>query len=1024
MTMSDLVLGLDLGPASIGWALIDEQNPRIVDAGVRVFPEGVDRDTQGRELSKSAQRRLARAMRRQIARRSRRKRQLRKLLVESRLLPEIALLPRDDQRRTEWERDEFRKEDPYSLRTRAILEDQRLELHEIGRVLVHLNQRRGFRSNRRADRAAKKETSALLQEIGELNQKIGNQTLGQYLAGQRPEDQPGDRGKHHLVQLRGLHTRRDMYEREFAAVWEHQRQFHPDLLTDDLREKIKGIIFFQRELRPPSPGLVGRCELEPRLPRCPRADRRAERFRLLNEINNLRVIDLSRHSENTLGDTQRQELLSYLSKAKERTFDQIRKHLFEQSENIRFNLETGGRKKMHGMPVDAMLAHKDRLGKAWYKTPDDLKDRIVAAIIDDEPKRLAYLLSQAGLDENLAESILDVADLEDGYTSYSLHAIKKLLPALEKGLPLTSRDVDKPCAIREAGYLLPWQRKVDGRAQLPEPPDVTNPLVRQALHEVRKTVNAILREFVERQRHRLSVIHVELARDVRGTAKQRAQYAAEINEQHRRRDDAADKIREFGCKATKEAIDRYLLWKEQGEECLYCGRTLGMAALLGGEVHLDHILPFRRSLDDSLMNKVVCCRDCNDQKRDRTPFEWLAKTDPRRYETIIQRGRKLPYPKQRRLLVESIELDDFFARQLVDTAYITSQVHEYVRCLCPDVLCIKGQHTGTLRRRWGLNTVLSRDGSDLKNRDDHRHHAVDAIVVALTNRTRLQALADVFRRHGEGFEEQLPEPWSSFRADAERAVNEIRVSYRVRRRVAGSLHRDTIYGPTDKPGEYVCRKALEDLTPAMVPKIRDRTVRELIEARLRLHGIEPGRGEGKIPAETWKEPLWMPTPYRSEFASKIPIRKVRLVIPSESIRPIRSGTAYVEPGNTHHLCLFEVADNSGKTRREAVFVTMLEAVERLRKREPLVRRSHPTNPNARFLMSLAGNELVLLQHNGKEDLYRFETAASTSQQMWFRHHTFAGKSSDKWGRISKMPNTLVARKVTVDPLGRIRTASD
>ncbi len=1021
--MSAYVLGLDLGPSSLGWALLDEREGEIAATGVRVFPEGVDRDTQGREISKNAQRRLARAMRRQIARRAGRKRHLREVLVGAGLLPEVALLPREDQRRTDWERDEFKKDDPYTLRSRAF--GERLGPHEIGRVLVHLNQRRGFRSNRKADRAAKKETSDLLVEIGELAAKLGDRTLGQYLADQRPEDRPGERSKHHLVRLRGLHTRRDMYEREFAAIWEHQHQFHPDVLTDDLRERIKGVIFFQRELRPPSPGLVGRCELEPRLPRCARADRRAQRFRLLNEVNNLRVIDLSHRSERKLTDEERSELLAFLSQKKERKFDEIRKHLFEQHENTRFNLEAGERPKMYGMPVDAMLAHKDRLGKAWHKTPNDLKDRIVAAIIDDEPARLGYLLAQAGFDEAVAESLLDGAELEDGYVSYSLHAIKKLLPFLEKGLPLTSREADKPCAICEAGYMLPWQRKVDGLAQLPEPPEVTNPLVRQALHEVRKTINAILREFVERKGHRLSAIHVELAREVRGTAKQRALRAREIEKRHRLRDDAADTIREYGCKATAEAIDRYLLWKEQGEECLYCGRALGMAALLGGEVQIDHILPYRRSLDDSLMNKVVTCPHCNAvEKQDRTPFEWLAKTDVARYETILQRARKLHYAKQKRLLVESIELDDFFARQLVDTAYITSQVHEYVRCLCPDVLCMKGQHTSTLRRQWGLNTVLSRDGSDLKNRDDHRHHAVDAIVVALTNRRRLQALADVFKRRGDGIEGQLPEPWSNFRADVEKAVNEIHVSYRVRRRVAGALHDKTIYGPTDTPGEFACRKALEDLTPAMVPKIRDRVVRELVEARLHSHGIEPGRRKGEIPAETWKEPLWMPTPRRSEFAGKIPIRKVRLVIRNDSIRAIRDGSAFVEPGSTHHLCIFEVVDSNGKTRREAVFVTMLDAAERLANHQPLIQRAHPTKPNTCFLMSLAGNELVLLQHKGKEDLYRFETAASTSQQMWFRHHTFAGKSSDKWGRISKKPNTLVARKVTVDPLGRIRTAND
>src|SRR6516165_10514886 len=137
-----LTLGLDLGSNSIGWALIDEQAERIVAAGVRVFPEGVERTQQGTEQSKNLQRRVARGMRRQIARRARRKRILRKALIAAGLLPEVAGLPADDPLRVEWEREQFKNADPLALRSRALR--QRLEPHQIGRAFIHVNQRRGF----------------------------------------------------------------------------------------------------------------------------------------------------------------------------------------------------------------------------------------------------------------------------------------------------------------------------------------------------------------------------------------------------------------------------------------------------------------------------------------------------------------------------------------------------------------------------------------------------------------------------------------------------------------------------------------------------------------------------------------------------------------------------------------------------------------------------------------------------------------------------------------------------------------
>src|SRR5690606_5018293 len=148
---------------------------------------------------------------------------------------------------------------------------------------------------------------------------------------------------------------------------------------------------------------------------------------------------------------------------------------------------------------------------------------------------------------------------------------------------------------------------------------------------------------------------------------------------------------------------------------------------------------------------------------------------------------------------------------------------------------------------------------------------------------------------------------------------------------------------------------------------------------------------------------------------KIPIHKVRLVRKEKTIRPIRDGKAYVKPGNTHHVCLFEITTPDSRKRKDAIFVTVLDAVERVKHGEEIIQREHPEYPNDKFLFSLSANEMVLLKHDGKEDLYRFEKAASTTGQMWFRHHTAAGKSSDKIGQVSKRPSTLECRKVTVDP---------
>jgi CRISPR-associated endonuclease Csn1 len=1055
-------LGLDVGSNSVGWAAISESDGKLLGMGVRVFPEGVDRDTRGAEHSKNEGRRIARGHRRQIARRARRKSAVRRALREAGFwadATDAAVVTTD----------------PYTLRAKGL--DEKLTLPELGRVLLHLAQRRGFLSNRKADRGQRTENSETLQQISALAVAIeqsGSRTLGEYLHRVGTgEIQVAD---HHQ---RGWHTRRDMFEHEFNRLWDKQREFHPDTLTDDLKYGRRGpqvyprdprplprhggrtllqefgfhgLLFFQRSLYWPK-SVVGRCELEPREKRCERADRRAQRFRLLNEVNNLRIIP-QKGDVRELTPDERQTLIAFLSKTKAADFDRLRKEL-DLFEGDVFNLEAGSRKKLDGAPIDHALAGKKLFGKDWWTRSDAERNAIVRSLLDDEePEILTNATTAWGCDPELTEALarIDLTALVPGYSSLSITAIEKLLPHLEQGLPMMTRD-GTPSALAAAGYLRPDQRKVGQGKLLPLPSDkIANPLVRQALFEVRKVVHAVIREWGTPQ-----AIHIELAREVQGSAIKRAEATQKMRDRERQRSLAADFIRHQGFTPSREAIDRCLLWTEQGEVCLYSGLPISPRQLLEGEADIDHILPYSRTLDDSLMNKVVCFRDENRKKGDRTVREWLEETQPQKYDAILQRARAFPYDirsrKVLKLKTKEVVLDKFLARQLTDTAYITTQVLDLLKHLQGvDVVPVKGQLTAELRHMWGLNTVLRDDELNLKNREDHRHHAVDALVIALTNRSRLQKLAAI-----RGTDEQLPIPFTNFRDAVEEVVAGIKVSHKAVRDIAGALHEETIYGPTSKPhraaaddprphaagwieqeGQFVVRKKLENLSLNEVVNIRDPQVKALVVERLKQFGVTAGRkkrgaaddddtadpAKGKIPKEAWNEPLLLVRKGARKSSRPNIIKKVRIVRPELTIRPIRGGTAWVKPGNTHHVAIFELPAQAGKKpKRDMVAVSMMDAAQRASRGEPLVSRVHPQIPEAKFLFSLSWGEMVSANIRGRDDLFVYRTAASTQGQIYFVSHNDARPSASAQ-KFAVKANTLDGVKVTVDPLGRIRNAND
>ncbi len=313
--MADYTLGLDLGSNSVGWAMIADKgqtfdgDQRIL-AGVRVFPEGVESMNMKKEKPRGQQRREARSARRVHQRRSDRKRRIREILKSAGMLPDFPQhrkpLP------------ELWKTDPYELRKKGL--DEKLSLPEFGRVIYHICERRGFKSNRKSEK--RKEDGKIAKEAAQLQAEMDDarcRTLGEYLS-----------CLDETQRIRDRYTLREMYEEEFEKLWTKQASFH-DGLTDELKEDVYDAIFFQRPITW-KPESIGYCELEPGEKRSPIAHWLVQQFRVLQEVNNLRVLDVG-GEERPLNKDERTALVDALTAKKEIKFDKVREPILIRNQS-------------------------------------------------------------------------------------------------------------------------------------------------------------------------------------------------------------------------------------------------------------------------------------------------------------------------------------------------------------------------------------------------------------------------------------------------------------------------------------------------------------------------------------------------------------------------------------------------------------------------------------------------------------------------------------------------------------------
>lgn len=828
-------LGLDIGTNSIGWCVYElttDGDPcSIRRMGVRIFQDG--RNPQSL-ASKAATRRQARQARRRRDRVLKRRHRFLETLAQFDLMP-----PAGEARK------QLQELDPWLLRARGL--DSKLTPHELGRALYHLGRKRGFRSSRKdgRDPDAAKESGKVHAAISQTRARVseaGCRTVGEYLARLHVDRLP-IRGRRSADGGYVLYQQRDMVADEFDRLWAAQATFHPDLLTPDRREILRDILLFQRRLHPVRPG---RCLFESGEPRARLCSPLQQRFRILQELGNLRVregIGLR-----PLNREERDRMLELLSgTAGLVTFAQLAKAAsFKNAKAFNFGNDPK-RKGFRGDAVGARFAASDALGSKWRSLAPEtqqalavlveqadqqatLVEALVALPNDLRPAREilgkqedtdAVVAGLARLPFTLSESVakrLASFELPDDFGSLGLTALAKIVRELENDV------ITYDVAVQRAGYThhsqfydgllhdaLPYYgellRGYTSPAEKAKDPAerlfgrLANPTVHIGLNQLRHLVNALIRRFG----HPAEVL-LELAREFGVSGQRRLEIAKEQEQNQTRNERYDEELRLLGVRPNRENRTRLQLWEELGKDdaldryCIYSGTRLSKAALFSGEVEIDHILPFSKSLHDGIGNKLLCRAQSNRDKGNRTPFEAFGHTDA--WTGILERAAGLPARKAALFAEDALATflggKSFLDRQLGDTQYLGRVAKQYLTAICPPdrIWVSSGRLTGLLRAKWGLNKLLSKDSK--KNRDDHRHHALDAAVVGVCSRSLLQRVATAAARAEANGENRLLDslelPWPTFHSDLESTLEKIVVSHRPDHGREGALHNDTNYG--------------------------------------------------------------------------------------------------------------------------------------------------------------------------------------------------------------------------------------
>ncbi len=971
-------LGLDIGTNSIGWAMMNDST--LVDMGVVIFPAG--RDDNDKETQNQKRTRF-RGMRKGYDRYKQRRAKL------IRILGEMDMLPSNEM----W----LTAPELFGLRVRAL--DGQIKLSELGRIILHLNQRRGFKSNKKEDRSGSEDDKKKLTEYKQtLEDKMrfitaNFRTVGEYfysLFNDTTNIENWHNPNEPIKPIRNQLIYRKLYVDEFNLIWDTQAKFYPNILTEEKKIQIRDFcLYYQRPLKSQK-HLVGFCTLEPQKRTAPKSSIEFQEMRMWQGVLNLTVTDSKRTFE-PLTPSEREQLVTYLKYKGKVTKTEVKKCLKLESKAI-FNEVID---MLYGNTTLAKLANALGQDVIESKNPEQLK-RLWHTVYFAADHQWLEEYAVEGFNLTPAQSsAYSKINLEDGYGSLSTKAIKNILPFMKDG-----NTYDEACRL--AGYHHSQDQILDNPDRILQDriernsgkrkdfiEKSRNPVVRQSLAATARLVNAII------DKHgRPDTIRLELVRDLKKTAEGRT----EIRKNQKNRDEKKQSVREliregwgWSAESISEAqIRKYLLWEECNMISPYTGNPIPKEKLFTPEIQVDHIIPQRRSMDNSYMNFVLCEAEVNIDKGNKTPYEYFG-LDEQRWQQFKSRIKDFPESKFKRLIdTTEINKEGFRPGQLEDTGYIAREARKMLKTICYDVRTIGGSATALLRKHWALNNLL---GSEDKNRDDSRHHAIDALIIAnttdyyinLLNRPEAANLSSRTDQYGRLKIHDFPQAFD--RSEVEQKVNQLLIAFKSKKRLLtkkvnkyvhsrsgnqkiqessraprGPLHEDTVWGQIQEPVtgtlRFVVRKSLASFDKMkQVESIVDPAIKKIIRDHINANG-----GESKI-KEAMKLPVYM---ISNDGKKTIPVKSARIFGAAGQLiqlRPNLNPKLFVKPGNNYCIAIYEHPDTR---KRKFQTVNFFEATQRSLKGEALFPKT--MNENYLLKMVLQQGDLVVTYENHPDEI--------------------------------------------------------
>lgn len=820
-----LVFGHDLGIASDGYAVIDLANHEILEVGSQVFKQPVNKKHQ----SLAAVRRGYRGARRNIDRTQDRLRHVIRLLVAAGVMPEGA--------GASWL--QVRKGEPNVIELRAAGLDRRLSDRELAKVLYSLAKRRGYIPHGGGGDA---DEGKVLKALGKNDKAMaegGYRTVGEWLASRdRCRNRDGDYS---------LCVRHSQIVDEARAIFEAQAGFGNDKASPELLGSYLEALSWERDTRERDAltySRVGTCTYFPE-------ERRAARACLDNELagawaalGNVTVVD-GRGGMHLLTHEEKQGIIDVLfspapirgNKRLEMTYGKIRDVLGIPSD---WSFKGVSDEKREPFVPRGWRALYDGLHGTCPELLGRLREDV--GLCDDVVEALAYASSVGSLADRIETLDLDEAEREavlslpyqsktfNGYCNRSHKALGMLLECLEEpgceGLT-EAEEASGLLALRlerrdygASDRLMPYEGYLrrSGKTN-------TNPTVIRAVSQMRRVTNRLISKWGMPDE-----IHVELARELRQSKRaiEKGNRRSEAN--RKANEEAANEIAEALGVRSDQVSDRLVkkrkLYEDQGGRDIYTDAPIDFDRLLENEKYceIDHVLPESRTGDNSWSNLVLCLRTSNQLKSERTPYEWMNSGEPgvpewEDFRHRVLSDKRLWQRKRDNLLNEDLEGSEakFIQRNINDTSYMSREVCAYLKeaLAWPEdkkihVRANSGNATAWLRHAWGLN--FGKDGE--KDRDDDRHHGMDAIVIAACSASAVQATARMHAYEPRLAKEERAErlrrclPWPGFADEARAAWDGIEVRAALQRKGTGQIFNETVYSSDgkDENGKYVDKK--------------------------------------------------------------------------------------------------------------------------------------------------------------------------------------------------------------------------